>query len=226
LPEAIATLVARFADREHLSVFSTLPEEGTLARRTLALLAFAALTAAAAGAQNSPTTYWSIWAGYSPASPHLIGVTNDRKTFVANFEYSRQVWTNDRFDFRYTAEATPVVTVTMPATLTKSPHTAYGAGAFPVGFEGGYVRPRAVHPFVLINGGVVYFPFEQVPVEGSSHFNFMFSFGGGLHLLASRPRPITVGFRFLHISNAQSGHFNPGVDAAMIWAGITLKKSH
>jgi hypothetical protein len=70
-------------------------------------------------------------------------------------------------------------------------------------------------------GGIVYFD-DQVPIADSSQLNFMFHFGGGIELFGENSHYLTIGYRYHHISNANLGHFNPGIDSNVIYIAIPL----
>ena len=78
-------------------------------------------------------------------------------------------------------------------------------------------RQRAWQPFLNTQGGFLYFT-EQVPVPESSQFNFTFSFGAGVQAFRGA-RALTLGYKFHHISNAQTGHYNPGIDSNLFYFG-------
>jgi opacity protein-like surface antigen len=78
-----------------------------------------------------------------------------------------------------------------------------------------------------VNGtaGVLYFS-QQVPVSGSSQFNFAVSWGAGVQLWHSGSQSISLGYKFNHISNANSAARNPGVDSNVFYAGYGWSWKH
>jgi hypothetical protein len=78
-----------------------------------------------------------------------------------------------------------------------------------------------VQPFGHATGGFLYYS-DQVPIAGSSQFNFTFDFSGGVQIVNSNRRSFTIGYKFQHISNGNTGSFNPGVDVQMIFAGFSV----
>lgn len=102
--------------------------------------------------------------------------------------------------------------------------TTYGIGFAPVGFEFNFRRRKQVQPVLGINAGLLHFT-RDVPIANSAATNFTFSWGAGLQIFTSPSRSITVGYRFHHISNANSGTpFNPGIDSNFIYAGYSFHK--
>lgn len=102
--------------------------------------------------------------------------------------------------------------------------TTRGIGLEPVGFDFNFRRRHRLQPVVGINGGFLKFT-HDVPIDGSSAFNFTFSLRGGVQIFTSESQSITVGYRFHHISNANTGNpFNPGIDSDFIYAGYSFHK--
>ena len=99
-----------------------------------------------------------------------------------------------------------------------------GIGLEPVGFDFNFRRRHRVQPVVGINGGFLKFP-RDVPISNSNSFNFTFSLRGAVQIFTSESRSLTIGYRFHHISNANTGNpFNPGIDSNFIYAGYSFHR--
>lgn len=108
--------------------------------------------------------------------------------------------------------------------LHASRRTTYGFGLEPVGFDFNFRRRHRFQPVVGINGGFVKFT-RDVPVANSNSFNFTFSLRGGVQVFLTESRSLTLGYRFHHISNANTGNpFNPGIDSNFIYAGYSFHR--
>ena len=107
--------------------------------------------------------------------------------------------------------------------FTQTRKGVYGWGAAPIGWKFNFRRNRRVQPFGHATGGFLYFN-EQVPVAGAARFNFTFDFSGGVQIVNSNRRSVTIGYKYQHISNGYTGTFNPGVDVQMIFAGFSIFK--
>ncbi len=169
---------------------------------------------------------FGIFAGYSPVNVQGIGITSDRDLFLLNLQYARVLGSTENTVVKYTAGIVPVAFVTQPAEVFQpSTGPAYvlptkkihGGGIDPIGFQWNFRRQRAWQPFLNTQGGVLYFT-DQIPVPESSRFNFTFSFGAGVQVLRGA-RALTLGYKFHHISNAQTGHYNPGIDSNLFYVG-------
>jgi hypothetical protein len=81
-------------------------------------------------------------------------------------------------------------------------------------------RQHALQPFGNISGGILYFS-RNVPVPGSSNFNFTFDFGAGGQYFFRPKRAFTAGYLFHHLSNAEAAAHNPGIDSNIIYGGLS-----
>ncbi|HET8825984.1 MAG TPA: acyloxyacyl hydrolase, partial [Terriglobales bacterium] len=102
--------------------------------------------------------------------------------------------------------------------------TTYGFGLEPVGFDFNFRRRHRFQPVVGINGGFLKFT-RDVPVSNSNSFNFTFSLRGAVQIFTNESHSVTIGYRFHHISNANTGNpFNPGIDSNFIYAGFSFHR--
>ena len=174
---------------------------------------------------------WGIWGGISFDSPTLIGTTPDARFGQVGLRYGRVLLASKTVAFEWTIDAIPLsilsnkrFTVTPSGTgfiVTQTRKSVYGWGAAPIGLKLNFRRNRKVQPFGQSTGGFLYFS-EQVPAAGTSQFNFTFDFSGGVQIVNSNRRSFTIGYKFQHISNGNTGTFNPGVDVQMIFAGFSV----
>jgi len=177
-----------------------------------------------------------VLAGYSPATSTLIGTTTNRRFGMVEFDYSYRCRSSKNTSLSYTVGVVPVAILRQPlqtATVIASPtvsftrqypaHSVYGFGVMPVGFMGDFVRRSKVHPIAEANGGIIAST-EPIPERGpdATGLNFLFSFGAGLRWRVKSGHAITVGYRFLHISNAYTTSFNPCIDNNVIYASYSF----
>ncbi len=158
-----------------------------------------------------------FFAGYSPQTATLIGVTTDRRFAMAGFSYSYRCWVWSFVSIGYTAGVMPA------AILIEPSHAVYGVAVTPVGFTFEFIRRRRVYPFVEFNGGVIAST-EPIPERGldATGLNFLIDLGGGVRWKVGRRSAVTLGYKFLHISNAFTTSFNPGVDNNVFYAGYSF----
>ena len=182
----------------------------------------------------SPRHELRISAGYSPASSTLIGTATDRRFALAEVAYSYRCWIWNSVSLSYSLGIMPAAIVLQPieseslppssggATRDIPAHAVYGFGVTPVGFFAEFGRSHRLHPIAEVNGGIIAST-EPIPVRGinATGLNFLFDIGGGLRWRAGRSA-VTAGYRFLHISNANTTDFNPGLDNNVFYASYSF----
>ncbi len=174
-----------------------------------------------------------IWAGFAPGTATLIGTAEDRRLALLGLRYGRFLGRKGPVLFEYAADFLPAVIVLQPwfgrQFVQRPPVTpqnrgripVYGVGAAPVGFRFLFGRGRLT-PFLGLSGGMVYSS-EQIPIaHDTEQWNFMFDFGGGMQRFWPRGRSVFFGYKLHHISNANRGTLNPGLDSHVIYGGFSL----
>jgi len=176
---------------------------------------------------------FGIWGGFSFDSPTLIGKTPNARFGNIGLRYGRVLAASKTVAFEWTIDAVPVAVLSndrftaVPSgtgfVITKSRKSVYAWGIAPIGLKFNFRRNRKVQPFGQATGGFLYFN-EDVPVAGAARFNFTFDFSGGVQIVNSNRRAVTVGYKYQHISNGYRSNINPGVDAQMIFVGFSVFK--
>jgi hypothetical protein len=207
----------------------------------VAALVFAATVAAAPAARAQVGEHYTLknefglWAGYSPDSPHAIGVTSERQLIVLAAHYGRTLWERDSFAFQWTVDVAPLEMVLQPKiTQLVTPggitfqeghrEYVYGFGLHPLGFRMNFLRQRRWQPFLASTAGFVA-SLNAVPVDvpQGTKFNFTFDFQGGVQWFNhAHDRAWTVGYRLDHISNAYRASLNPGMDGHVVFLGYSF----
>jgi len=173
----------------------------------------------------------TVSAGYSPRSNRGIGKMMDRKLFLAQTRMSWVLWRFSGMTLRYYAELTPAAVITQPAENYRlkdgtvqhvaDAKTNFAMGAAPIGLQLNFLRGKKLQPFVASNLGGLYFN-RQTPVVGSQQWNFTFTFTGGVQIYKNTKGSWQLGYTLHHISNADAGKYNPGVDSNLFWLGYTF----
>jgi len=175
---------------------------------------------------------WGVWGGISFDAPTLIGKTPSARYGNIGLRYGRVLAASKSVAFEWTIDAIPLailsnerlfVVSSTPFVVGSTRKAVYAAGAAPIGLKFNFRRNRRVQPFGQTTGGFLYFA-EQVPITNASQFNFTFDFSGGVQIVNSNRRSFTVGYKYQHISNGNTGTFNPGVDVQMVFAGFSIFK--
>ncbi len=138
---------------------------------------------------------------------------------MAGFGYSYRCWIWSGVSISYTGEIMPAAILLEPA------HAVYGFAITPLGFTAEFGRRRRVYPFLQTNEGIIASS-EPIPINvyGATGLNFLIDLGGGVRIKASSRTAITIGYKFLHISNGFTSAVNPGVDNNVFYAGFSIFK--
>jgi hypothetical protein len=154
-----------------------------------------------------------LWAGGGHSVP---GGTQNTEAFNAGLRYGWVItgpllpWFL-RGRFEYAVDAVPVYLIFQPA------NTAYGAGFDPLGLKWNFERHGKFSPYLQLGGGVL-FSFHDIPTFTNT-VNFTPSAALGTHILGEKYN-WSVEVRYLHISNAGLGMFNPGLNTVQVRVGV------
>ena len=175
---------------------------------------------------SEPRHDFQFYAGYSPMSATLIGTTTNRRFLVAGFAYSYHCWVWPRVSVAYSGELMPAAILLQPGQYLpqfEPAHAVYGFGVTPVGFTADFARSYRVYPFLQTNEGIIASR-EPIPVNvtGATGLNFLIDVGGGVRIKSGQRHTITLGYKFLHISNGFTSAVNPGVDNNVFYAGFSI----
>jgi len=175
-----------------------------------------------------PRHEFQFFAGYSPVSATLIGSTLDRRFVMAGFGYSYRCWIWSAVSVSYSGEILPVALLLQPEqTLPQSvrAHAVYGFAVMPVGFTADFGRHHKVYPFLETNEGIIAST-EPIPINviGATGLNFLIDIGGGVRFKTGQRYAISLGYKFLHVSNGYTTGVNPGVDNNVLYAAFSIMK--
>lgn len=174
------------------------------------------------------TNQFGVWANYSPNSFVFDGTSRGRKLFLLNLQYARVLLARRVATLKYTGDVIPVAFESQPTqvflvngNMLRNPAgTIYGAGASPIGLQLNF-GSRRVQPFLSGSVGFLYFA-QQVPVLRSSQFNYTANLGIGLEVFSGSGRSFAVGYKYHHLSNADSAPLNPGLDSNVFYTGFSF----
>lgn len=179
---------------------------------------------------------FGFWGGFSPKATTIFGglrddEAEDRKFVIAAFRYGRTLAANDSLALQYTLDAVPLAlatgTIVSRATVggvtSFNRETAYGGGVTPLGLQLDFANGSKVHPFVHVNGGLLWFN-KSVPIEDAGTLALVGEAGGGVRLFTSEKRAVNIGVRFHHISNGDRTGSNRGLNQFVIYAGFSIFK--
>jgi hypothetical protein len=177
---------------------------------------------------SEPRHDFQFFAGYSPISATLIGTTTDRRFIMAGFGYSYRCWVWPGVSISYSGELMPAAVLLQPGQYLPQfvpAHAVYGFAVTPVGFTADFGRRHKVYSFLETNEGIIASS-EPIPINvpGATGLNFLIDLGGGIRIKTGQRQAITLGYKFLHISNGFTSPVNPGVDNNVFYAGFSILK--
>ena len=89
--------------------------------------------------------------------------------------------------------------------------TYYMGGVEPVAPRWNFTRlTKRMVPFFGFDGGMLFGP-TKFPPGDTSQFNFTAALEMGTHVFTKRRQSFDTTIRLYHLSNAETGHYNPGV---------------
>jgi lipid A 3-O-deacylase len=180
------------------------------------LIVFFAITRGIVSAQAGPEQGGheiQVWAGGGHSVP---GGTDRTEVFDAGVRYG-WVLTGPhlpgllRGRFEYAVDAVPVYLIFQPA------NTAYAGGFNALGLKWNFERRGRLSPYLELGGGVL-FSFHNVPTYTNT-VNFSPSAAVGTHILGEKYN-WNVEVRYLHISSAGLGAYNPGLNTVQVRLGV------
>jgi len=136
---------------------------------------------------------------------------------MAGFGYGYRCWVWSGVSISYTGELMPA------AVLLEPDHAVYGFAVTPLGFTADFGRRHKVYPFVETNEGIIASS-EPIPINvtGATGLNFLIDVGGGVRIKTGQRHAVSLGYKFLHISNGFTSAVNPGVDNNVFYAGYSI----
>lgn len=111
-------------------------------------------------------------------------------------------------------------TSTATFTYDYSRRWTYAFGLSPVGFQANFLPRSRIQPVLTGLGGFTVSP-RDIPMFDSSAFNFTFSIGGGIEFYRTAHHASRIEYRIQHLSSANIGATNPGIDSQMIRASFS-----
>jgi lipid A 3-O-deacylase len=113
--------------------------------------------------------------------------------------------------FEYAIDAVPAYLI------IQRRNTVYGIGLNPLNLKWNFATRGKIAPYLELSGGTL-FTTSKVPPR-TSGVNFTPSAALGTHLLG-KSYAWTIEARYLHISNAGLGDFNPGINTFEVRLGV------
>jgi lipid A 3-O-deacylase PagL len=173
---------------------------------------------------------FDFWCAGTLSNGHILGFSSGRRLTTCNIGFARRIFWGRRLSIDYAAALTSAAWLSEPAqfdadsfALTSRTRHVFGGGGSPVGIE---IMGPAVGPVRLMLeslGGFLYFS-QRVLSPRASQFNFTVDIAPSLLISASTHWGFVAGYRYHHMSNANIGDKNPGVDSEILYTGLRFSK--
>lgn len=164
----------------------------------------------------------SIWGGYAFDSFRLWGKTADATLGQMGLGYNRKIFRLGEQVLEYRLELNLYSKITYPEFEPERERmTISGYGIVPLGLRVNFRQSRPLQPFIGTSGGFMYLN-DPFPDERGKNFNYTFTAGTGLEILLSSSSSLSLGYKYYHLSNGESGEINPGVDSAFFFGSLTF----
>lgn len=162
--------------------------------------------------------------GYSFSSVKLLGKTPDSQTQFFSFGYQQRL--NKYFPDRaiwYTVDIIPYLHYHYPKRDLQGKFVnRTGFGFSPIGFLLTQENSSFFVPFLKTSGGIILME-DEFPTNRSRRLNFTFDITAGGNLNITSFLAVSFGYKFHHISNAETGSENPGLDSNILFLKLTLQ---
>jgi hypothetical protein len=187
---------------------------------TIVIALFLTASAIAQDQQRAHSEY-TYWFGGAFGNGHAFSSTVGARNYQLESRYERLIYWSPPFAVRWVFDAVPMAVVGDRYTSAGRRAYSYGIGGSPIGAQVNFVRYRHIEPFLTSGGGFLYFNHRMFGT--TQQFNFTAQLGGGVQLFtSSRRTAIDLGYKYHHISNANLGNQNPGLDSHMLFVGLSL----
>jgi hypothetical protein len=168
---------------------------------------------------------WSLWGGYSGNSIKFLGKTGNSRTQIFALGYQRSIrsYSPDK-TLWYTADIIPYIHFDYPKRDENNRRVSRsGFGFSPVGFALTHSISDLIGPFLQTTGGIIYME-DNFPTDKARSLNFTFDITLGNSFSLNRFALLSFGYKFHHISNAQTGSENPGLDSNFLFLTLSINQ--
>lgn len=144
----------------------------------------------------------------------------------SSFSLRGQIWYTSlsykRFNARLGSELILTQRLNYPLNGVSGPKDhRTGIGIIPLNITVPITSSRKVDPFTFFSAGGLFLN-EKLPDVSGASFNYLLNIGAGLELPFIQNSRIQVGYSIQHMSNANTGEQNPGIDSHMFFMTVLL----
>lgn len=97
----------------------------------------------------------------------------------------------------------------------------FGIGVIPINLLLPFSEYRPINPFTFVSAGGIFLN-DKLPKGNGASINYLINFGAGIELTMFRKTDIQFGYNLQHMSNANTGQENPGIDSHMFFFSFVI----
>lgn len=175
--------------------------------------------------KNQRNPFISIESGYSFASVKFLGKTLDTQSFFLQLNYLRKMKASQASKpVYYKVSVIPVLDYHYPKRDEgERRDNVHGFGISPVGLYY-WKEINPVLSYSLSTAGGIILINKKFPTDEGRRLNFTFEISSSITYNKFEKAYFSIGYKFHHISNAQTGKENPGIDSNFLTFTITVLK--
>jgi hypothetical protein len=165
----------------------------------------------------------SFLGGYSFNSVEFLGKTSHSQTQIFTLGYHKEIkeYSNGNLLW-YTTYFIPYIHYTYPKRDDGNRVVSKrGFGVSPIGFLLNKENSKRLSPFIETSGGFIYME-SEFPTDDSRKLNYTFDIALGADVKFDSFGTLSFGYKFHHISNAETGSENPGLDSNFIFIKFSI----
>lgn len=169
-------------------------------------------------------SYYSVWGGYSFNSVKFLGKTKNSQTHILALGYQKQFSNyKGKGELYYSMDIIPYLGFEYPKRDEDDRRVSRsGFGLSPIGFLWKGKSSKRIIPFAHTTGGLIFME-SNFPTDLSRRLNYTFDVTLGVNLRLGRAALLSFGYKFHHISNAETGKQNPGLDSNFLFLSISTQ---
>ena len=177
-----------------------------------------------AQAQQKKLNEFTFWGGYSFTSVKFLGKTQHSESQILAIGFKHQIKEySTQKTLWYTADFIPYLHYYYPKRDDGNRFVERsGFGISPIGFMMKQQTDYFFDPFIQTTGGLIYME-QNFPTDRARKLNFTFDITLGANIPISNFAGISLGYKFHHISNAETGDENPGLDSNFLFITLQLE---
>lgn len=166
--------------------------------------------------------YVVFTSAYSPHSSYFLGKTKDSQTYYLYFGSGKEITiSSNSFKSYRTFGVIPYLEYHYPRRDDGNRRdVAYGLGISPLGYTFNKKLTAKSDLDIGIKSGIMLLN-KKFPTDQARRLNYSFDLSLALQHFLFNKTSVSLGYKFHHLSNAQTGKHNPGIDSNFIF--FTLK---